>query len=127
MPMRCFTLLLGFLLATHTFLQAQEDISNPSDQTVIEKMISIEVQTSSDGTLGERVVSIPVKLYIESGVKVEIRDALGYMKFESEATYPEGENDIRIGVGNMDQGLYFVRVSTDLDEQSVIVIVERPQ
>ena len=74
---------------------------------------------------GARAVSIPVQLHTESAVKIEIRDALGMKRFESEGTYPEGEREIRIGMGSMDQGLYFVRVSTYWEEKTEIVIVER--
>lgn len=128
MSLRCFPLVLGFLLLAPIFLHADGGTTaiDPVSSEEI-PVIVVQISGSSDGTFGERVVSIPVHLYIESEVTVEIRDALGYLRFESEATYPEGESDIRIGVGNMDQGLYLVRVTTDLDEQSVIVIVERPQ
>ncbi|MDX2247676.1 MAG: hypothetical protein SF052_12905 [Bacteroidia bacterium] len=124
MSVRCFPLVLGFLLLAPLFLHADGNVPSSSEEIPV---IVVQISGSSDGAFGERVVSIPVHLYIESEVKVEIRDALGYMRFESETTYPEGESDIRVGVGNMEQGLYFVRVTTDLDEQSVIVIVERPQ
>ena len=117
-------LVIAFLLAPF-FSQAQQAFMAMIQPMELHTVTSEAVSPSS--TLGERVVTIDLTLFIESEVVVEIRDALGRKLFESEATYPEGDRQIKVGVGDMIQGLYFVRVSTDLDEKSEIVIVERPK
>ena len=121
MSLKAFSLIVATLLAPF-FLFSQSDLLAMASPIELEQIASSKAPQSS---MGERVVSINVKLYIESEVIVEIRDALGSMLFASEATYPEGDRQIKIGVGNMVQGLYFVRVKTDLDEISEMVIVER--
>ncbi len=79
------------------------------------------------GTTEPEVVSFPLHIYIESDVTVEVRDAWGEVVFNSESTYPEGDREIRVSMGRMDEGLYFVRVGTDLDELSEMVIIDRAQ
>lgn len=70
-------------------------------------------------------VVMDIKVYIESEVKLEIRNALGHKLFESMAVYPEGNRQVKVRLGDMEQGLYFVKVSTDLDSQTEMVILEK--
>ncbi|MEL6674008.1 MAG: hypothetical protein AAFR61_17525 [Bacteroidota bacterium] len=82
-------------------------------------------QGGNKGQMGARGVAIPVLLYTESDVKVEVINALGHLKFSSEARYPAGHREIKVGMNSMRQGLYFIRVTTYWDEQSKIVILEK--
>ncbi len=79
------------------------------------------------GASEPEVVTFPIHIYIESEVTVEVRDAWGEMVFNSESAYPEGDREIRVSMGRMDEGLYFVRVGTDLEELSEMVVIDRAQ
>ena len=70
-------------------------------------------------------VQLKVELKIDSEVKVEIRDALGIKLFESTAVYPEGEQQIKIGIGDMSQGLYFVKLFTEFEEKTKVLLIEK--
>ena len=122
MSIRITLLWLGLIL-TPLFTIAQSDMLAMNEARL--SLNEVSVSSAPSGIQGERVVTIDVKLYVESDVMVEIRDALGKKLFASEATYPEGDRKIKVGVGDMIQGLYFVKVITDLDEIQEIVIVEQ--
>lgn len=127
--MKLFKFLVAFLallllIATPNFAQSELIAANHS-LPVIKWGIS-ESQNAALGAKGEeRTVAIPIQLRIESEVNVEIIDALGRKKFQLETLYPEGDQEVKVRMGQMDQGLYFVRVTTDLDEISQVVIIER--
>ncbi|MEL6252921.1 MAG: hypothetical protein AAFR87_12985 [Bacteroidota bacterium] len=91
----------------------------------VTKVIIDETQSEGIPASGTRMVAIPINLYAASEVKLEIKDAFGNTQFESEAIYPEGENNIRVGVGNMQEGLYFVTLHSAWEEVKEIIIVER--
>ena len=78
-----------------------------------------------DSRLQGSTVVMDIKIYIESEVRLEIRNALGHKLFESMAVYPEGNRQVKVKLGDMEQGLYFVKVSTDLDSQTEMVILEK--
>ena len=92
------------------------------DSSVPSEPVAVSVQLSwfGQGATEPEVVSFPIHIYIESDVSVEVRDAWGEVVFNSESTYPEGDREIRVSMGRMDEGLYFVRVGTDLEELSEI-------
>lgn len=79
------------------------------------------------GATEPEVVTFPLHIYIESEVSVEVRDAWGEVVFNSDSNYPEGDREIRVSMGRMEEGLYFVRVGTDLEELSEMVIIDRAQ
>lgn len=107
---------------TPFFLRASVDFI-PSDPQPLTLCISWFGQGSSE----PEVVSFPIHVYIESEVSVEVRDALGEVVFHSDSKYPEGDREIRVSMGRMEEGLYFVRVGTDLEELSEMVIIDRAQ
>ena len=127
--MKLFKFLVAFLallllIATPNFAQSELIAANHSLPVI--KWVISESQNAALGAKGEeRTVAIPIKLHIESEVNVEIIDALGRKKFQLETLYPEGDQEVKVRMGQMDQGLYFVRVTTDLDEISQVVIIER--
>lgn len=88
---------------------------------------SIALSYFGQGASEPEVVTFPIHIYIESEVKVEVRDAWGEVVFLSESAYPEGDREIRVSMGRMEEGLYFVRVGTDLEELSEMVIIDRAQ
>jgi hypothetical protein len=75
---------------------------------------------------GDMVIRMDLRLYVESDVTIEIRDALGKQFFTTQSVYPEGKQQIRVGVGGLPQGAYFVKVSTELESQSSMVLLEKP-
>lgn len=127
--MKLFKFLVAFLallllIATPNFAQSELIAANHSLPVI--KWVISESQNAALGAKGEeRTVAIPIQLRIESEVNVEIIDALGRKKFQLETLYPEGDQEVKVRMGQMDQGLYFVRVTTDLDEISQVVIIER--
>ena len=70
------------------------------------------------------VLNVETLNTIKRSIGVSIKDAFGNTQFESEAIYPEGENNIRVGVGNMQEGLYFVTLHSAWEEVKEIIIVE---
>ncbi|GAB4412315.1 MAG: hypothetical protein OHK0039_18230 [Bacteroidia bacterium] len=71
------------------------------------------------------VVSVDMHLYTETEVQVEVRDAFGQLLFRSETIYPEGDRNVRVALGQIEDGVYFVRVETDLATHSEMLVVDR--
>jgi hypothetical protein len=97
---------------------------HPPVHVVLERLEILGAGQPDSQNLNSTVV-MDIKVYIESEVKLEIRNALGHKLFESMAVYPEGNRQVKVRLGDMEQGLYFVKVSTDLDAQTEMVIVEK--
>lgn len=116
-----FTLTL--LIAGALSLQAQ--MSNTPLPGVSLENLEILGAGQPDDQSNNSTVVMDIKVYIESEVKLEIRNALGHKLFESLAVYPEGNRQVKVKIGEMEQGLYFVKVSTDLDSQTEMVILEK--
>lgn len=104
-------------------LQAQLSY-HPPVQVELESLEILGAGQPDAKSLNSTVV-MDIKVYIESEVKLEIRNALGHKLFESLAVYPEGNRQVKVRLGDMEQGLYFVKVSTDLDSQTEMVILEK--
>lgn len=118
---RSLPLLILFGL-TPFFLTASSD-SEPTEP----QKATLSISWFGQGATEPEVVSFPIHIYIESEVSVEVRDALGEVVFNSDSKYPEGDREIRVSMGRMEEGLYFVRVGTDLEELSEMVIIDRAQ
>jgi len=125
MPFKSIFLSLTFLLVSIFSLSAQVELLTSNQSLPVTKVILDEKMTEGGLDSGTRMVAIPITLHSASEVSLEIRDAFGNTQFESEAIYPEGENKIRVGVGNMQEGLYFVKLNSAWEEVTEIIIVER--
>jgi len=125
MQYKSIFLSIAIFLVSVCSLSAQVELLASSQSLPVTKVIIEENKSEGVPDLGSRMVAIPINLYSASEVKIEIRDAYGNTQFESEAIYPEGENRIRVGVGNMQEGLYFVKLSSSWEEVTEIIIVER--
>lgn len=125
MPYKSILFSIAFLLVSVFSLSAQVELLTSTQSLPVTKVIIDEKLSPENTDMGSRMVAIPINLYSASEVKIEIRDAFGTTQFESEAIYPEGENRIRVGVGNMKEGLYFVKLSSAWEEVKEIIIVER--
>ena len=71
------------------------------------------------------VVSLDMTFYTESLVTLEVRDALGQVLFASQVIYPAGERAVKVSLGEVADGVYFVRAATDLEEQTQMVVIDR--
>ncbi len=116
-----FTLML--LIAGVSAVKAQLSYS-PAIPFLLENLEVLGAGQPDSKSVNSTVV-MDIKVYIESEVKLEIRNALGHKLFESMAVYPEGNRQVKVKLGDMEQGLYFVKVSTDLDSQTEMVILEK--
>lgn len=116
-----FIALLGLLI---TSVQAS---TPPTDKNTPSDVLTLELSWFGQGATEPEVVTFPIHIYIEAEVTVEVRDAWGEVVFNSESAYPEGDREIRVSMGRMEEGLYFVRVGTDLEELSEMVIIDRAQ
>ncbi len=87
-------------------------------------LVAVSIESEGMGTFP--MVRVDLKLYVETEVRVEIRDALGKKCYETTAFYPEGDQQIRVGIGGLNQGAYFVKVSTELEEKSDMILLEKP-
>lgn len=125
MPYKSIFLSLTFLLVSIFSLSAQVGLLTSNQSLPVTKVIIDEKMAEGGLDSGTRMVAIPITLHSASEVSLEIRDAFGNTQFESEAIYPEGENKIRVGVGNMQEGLYFVKLNSAWEEVTEIIIVER--
>lgn len=125
MPYRSFFLSLLISLVSTFSLSAQSELLTSTQTLPVTKVIIDETKSEGVPGSGTRMVDVPIHLYTASEVKIEIRDAFGNTQFESEAIYPEGDNKIRVGVGNMQEGLYFVKLNSAWEEVKEIIIVER--
>lgn len=125
MPYKSIFLSVAFLLVSVLSLSAQVELLASNQSLPVTKVILDDKISEEKPDAGSRMVAIPINLYSASEVKIEIRDAFGNTQFESEAIYPEGENRIRVGVGNMQEGLYFVKLSSAWEDVKEIIIVER--
>lgn len=125
MPYKSIFLSVAFLLVSVLSLSAQVELLASNQSLPVTKVILDDKISEEKADAGSRMVAIPINLYSASEVKIEIRDAFGNTQFESEAIYPEGENRIRVGVGNMQEGLYFVKLSSAWEDVKEIIIVER--
>ena len=125
MPYRSIFLSVLISLVSFFSLSAQTELLTSTQSLPVTKVIIDETQSEGIPASGTRMVAIPINLYAASEVKLEIKDAFGNTQFESEAIYPEGENNIRVGVGNMQEGLYFVTLHSAWEEVKEIIIVER--
>lgn len=108
-----------------TASSATPSVVEPSEPEQITLTLSWIGQ--GQGATEPEVVTFPLHIYIESEVSVEVRDAWGEVVFNSDSNYPEGDREIRVSMGRMEEGLYFVRVGTDLEELSEMVIIDRAQ
>lgn len=120
-----FLTLVISLVTVYSLLAQTEYMSLTQSLPVTKVLIQDATQEEAGVPVGSRMVAIPINLYAASEVKIEIRDAFGNTQFESEAIYPQGENKIKVGVGSMQEGLYFVRLSSAWEEVKEIIIVER--
>ncbi len=101
--------------------------SLPSGTEPSPRELTLAITWFGQGGTEPEVVTFPIHIYIEADVKVEVRDAWGEVVFNSQSAYPEGDREIRVSMGRMEEGLYFVRVGTDLEELSEMVIIDRAQ
>lgn len=118
-------ILLGLTPLLLTASDATPTVVEPSEPEQITLTLSWIGQ--GQGATEPEVVTFPIHIYIESEVTVEVRDAWGEVVFDSDSNYPEGDREIRVSMGRMEEGLYFVRVGTDLEELSEMVIIDRAQ
>lgn len=116
-------ILLGLSPLILTASSATPSVVEPSEPD----QITLSLSWIGQGATEPEVVTFPLHIYIESEVSVEVRDAWGEVVFNSDSNYPEGDREIRVSMGRMEEGLYFVRVGTDLEELSEMVIIDRAQ
>lgn len=116
--------LLAFILVIFSANQAFSQLSFTSPNALKGLvLVSEQGEPKEKGKLSS--VHLKVELKIDSEVKVEIRDALGMKLFESMAVYPEGEQEVKVSIGDMSQGLYFVKLLTEFEEKTEMLLIEK--
>lgn len=116
-------------LASVSNVKAQMAI-DPEERALSIGEISLIIDDEVEQLAGSQpskspTIVVKLQLFIESEVGVEIRDALGHVLFESTTIYPEGEQKVKVKIGDMDQGVYFVKVNTALESQTEMVVLEK--
>ncbi len=126
MYVKILTLFVATFLFGLSYLNAQLSFKPAEAEIAAKKLFILAEFGQSSGKPSKLSrVEIALDLHIESEVKVEIRDALGKKLFESLAIYPEGKQEVKVSIGNMEQGLYFIQLSTDLESQTQMVLIEK--
>lgn len=71
------------------------------------------------------VVSLDMTFATESIVTVEVRDALGQVLVSSQVIYPAGKRTVKVSLGEVEEGVYFVQAATEEEAKSQMVVIDR--
>lgn len=85
----------------------------------------IEDQPALSAPATAEAVSLDMTFHTESLVTLEVRDALGQVLFSSQVIYPAGERQVKVSLGEVEEGVYFVRAATDEQEKTEMMVVNR--
>ncbi|MDX1906486.1 MAG: hypothetical protein SF053_05570 [Bacteroidia bacterium] len=74
---------------------------------------------------GNQELVFRLKLYTASSVDLLVRDAVGETTMISRQVLQPGEQTVRLPLEGLGQGIYFVRLDTDLVRHEQMVILDR--